>query len=253
MGTLTRYRWVIALILLALAGQANAETAQELFKKGNADFAAGQFNQAVKDYQDARGQGLDHWILDYNLGNAYFKAGELGRAIASYSRAFQRNSGDRDIVHNLNLALAQAGDPLLPADGLSRFFWRTFYLPPMDLLSALSALIFLTVCIYGIGGLWNRWPLHTEFLGVAIATLVLAGGWFGARCVLLQRPQAIVVSGTAEVRGGPSLNYAANFTIPEGRRVLLLKEEEPVKGWVEIGVPQEGLKGWVPDSAVEPV
>ena len=55
----------------------------------------------------------------------------------------------------------------------------------------------------------------------------------------------------AEVRSGPNTTYPANFTVPEGRRVLILKEEEPIQGWLEVGVPQEGLKGWVPDTSVE--
>ena len=60
-----------------------------------------------------------------------------------------------------------------------------------------------------------------------------------------------MVAPVAEVRSGPNMTYPANFTVPEGHRVLILKEEEPIQGWIEVGVPDQGLKGWVPDTSVE--
>lgn len=70
---------------------------------------------------------------------------------------------------------------------------------------------------------------------------------------MIEKPLGVVVSSVAEVRSGPNITYPANFTVPEGRRVLILKEQEPIQGWLEIGVPQEGLKGWVPDTSVETI
>jgi hypothetical protein len=76
-------------------------------------------------------------------------------------------------------------------------------------------------------------------------------GWLGARMYLLEHPQGVVVSPIAEVRSGPNTTYPTNFTVPEGHRVLLLDEQEPVQGWFEIGAPEQGLKGWAPESSVE--
>ena len=83
------------------------------------------------------------------------------------------------------------------------------------------------------------------------AVFVLFGTWLGARIYLLEKPAGVVVASVAEVRSGPNTTYPANFTVPEGHRVLILEEQEPIQGWLEIGVPQEGLKGWVPETSVE--
>src|SRR6476619_5023312 len=131
-----RVRTALALVaFLCLA--AWAESPQELFKKANDAYAAGQFTQAVTSYEAARNQGLNNWILDYNLGNAYYKTGAMGKAVASYTRAFRKNSPQPDVVYNLNLALTKSGDPLIPTDGLSALFWRLFYVLPLNTLTIL--------------------------------------------------------------------------------------------------------------------
>ena len=61
---------------------------------------------------------------------------------------------------------------------------------------------------------------------------------------------AVVTTQKAEVRSGPGQNFRVGFTIPEGRRVLVL-DETAHADWAEIGVYGEGLKGWVPRSSIE--
>jgi hypothetical protein len=62
-----------------------------------------------------------------------------------------------------------------------------------------------------------------------------------------------VITSVAEVRSGPNTTYPTSFTVPEGHRVLILDEQEPIQGWLEIGVPDQGLKGWAPDTSVETI
>ena len=61
----------------------------------------------------------------------------------------------------------------------------------------------------------------------------------------VEKPEGVVVAPVAEVRSGPNMSYAANFTVPEGRRILILKEQEPIQGWLEIGVRTNGVGGTV--------
>ena len=53
----------------------------------------------------------------------------------------------------------------------------------------------------------------------------------------------------AEVRSGPGGQFSVGFTVPEGRAVTLLNAS-PQSGYLEIGLPDEGLKGWVRESSV---
>jgi tetratricopeptide (TPR) repeat protein len=247
----------IAVVLALTAGVwllplgVSAETPQDLFKAGNALYAEGKFVEAAQKFQAADDQGLRHWVLEYNLGNAYYRAGQLGRAIAHYERAFRMNSGQGDIIYNLNLATQKAGDPELPTSALSALAWRVFYLLSINALTLVSSLVFLILC--GVAGfaLMGRRIMGTEMvLGTGMLFLAVLG-WLGLRIYLLEKPVGVVVSPVAEVRSGPNTSYPANFTVPEGRRVLILEEQEPIQGWLEIGVPQEGLKGWVPQNSIE--
>jgi len=241
----------LTLILLFLAAPVLAEPAGDLYKAGNQQYAAGKFSDAVKKYQAAADEGLRHWVLEYNLGNAYFRTGQLGKAIVHYERAFRTNSGQADVIYNLNFATTKAGDPELPSTALPALAWRLFYFLPVNSLTLLVSLFLIFFCAAGGAALTDRNFLTGAWaLSLGILFMVLSG-WLGARISLIEKPVGVVVTNVAEIRSGPNTTYPANFTVPEGRRVLILEEQEPIQGWLEIGVPQEGLKGWVPEASVE--
>jgi hypothetical protein len=237
---------------MLLSGAAQA-TLQETFKQGNDLYLAGKYNEAVTAYESASQQGLRHWILSYNLGDAYYRSGRLGKSVLHFERSFHLNSGNGDVIHNLSLASTKAGDPRLPISALPALGWAFFHWPNLNVLTILSALLFWALAAGLILRFLGRRTFPVVTLQVVTVALFIVGGWVAARVYLLQRDMGVVVASVAEVRSGPNLSYPANFTVPEGRRVLILDEVEPVSGWLEIGVPQEGLKGWVPDTAVEKI
>jgi tetratricopeptide (TPR) repeat protein len=241
----------IILIVALLALPAFADTGPDLFKAGNALYAGGKFSEAAQKYQAAADEGLKNWVLEYNLGNAYYRAGEMGKAILHYERAFRMNSGQNDVIYNLNLATNKAGDPELPAGALPVLAWRLFYFLSINALAVVTSLLFIFFCAATCFALAGRDFLKADAaLGLGCLFMVLLG-WLGARIYLLEHPQGVVVASVAEVRSGPNTTYPTNFTVPEGHRVLILDEQEPVPGWLEIGAPQEGLKGWAPETSVE--
>ncbi len=227
-----------------------AESPQDLFHTGNVLYAEGKFSDAVQKYETASA-GFKSWVLEYNLGNAYYRAGQTGKAILHYERAFRMNSGQPDVIYNLNLATNKVGDPELPQGALPILAWRLFYILSINMLTLLSSLVF--IFLYAAAGfaLFGRRFVSDELvLGMSLLFVTLTG-WLGVRIYILEKPEGVVVTSVAEVRSGPNMTYPTNFTVPEGHRVILLKEQEPIQGWLEIGVPQEGLKGWVPDTSVE--
>ncbi len=260
--------WLYSILLFALfsAVPASAANTEDSFKQGNALYAEGKFSDAAQKYQTAADGGLAHWTLEYNLGNAYWRAGQIGKAILHYERAFRLNSGQKDVLYNLNLATTKVGEPEMPVSALPALAWRLFYILPIDTLTIITSLLFFVLCgVAGMilffslpsssagsgGGSMDPRQWHSGMTTLMILPFVFVGIWLGARIYLLELPEGIVVSPVAEVRSGPSLTYPANFTVPEGHRVLILKEQEPIQGWLEIGVPDQGLKGWVPTSSVE--
>lgn len=248
------FRWAICLLPFAICHlpcRSWAESPQDLYKSGNALYAAGKFAGAAEKYQAAADTGLKNWVLEYNLGNANYRAGLLGKAILHYERAFRMNSGQGDVLYNLNLATTKAGDPEMPSTALPALAWRLFFSLSLNALTLLTSLVFLA-CAAALGGLLAGRSLLKGDAAVGLGILFIAlFAWLGMRIYLAEEPQGVVVASVAEVRSGPNTSYPANFTVPEGRRVLILKEQEPIEGWLEIGVPREGLKGWVPDTSVE--
>ena len=241
----------VILILALLAVPAFGESGPDLFKAGNALYTEGKFADAAQKYQAAADAGLKNWVLEYNLGNAYYREGQIGRAILHYERAFRMNSGQGDVIYNLNLATNKAGDPELPAGALPALAWRLFYALSINTITLLASLLFLFFGVAAGFALAGRNFLKADaVLGLGCAFLGLVA-WLGARIYILEHPPGVVVSPVAEVRSGPNITYPTISTVPEGHRVLLLDEQEPVEGWLEIGVPQEGIKGWVPSSSVE--
>ncbi len=246
------WRWMLCFLSLFFCQAAfSASPSDETFKQANAAYNAGKFTDAATLYETARQAGLRHWVLYYNLGNADYKNGQIGKAIANYYRAFRLNSANRDIIYNLNLTTTRAGDPVVPSGALPALFWKMFFMLPINTLTLLASLIF----ILGVSGcgfwLAGRWRPTQEVLIFSLLVILWMGGWLGVRIYFNERPEGVIAGGVGEVRSGPNTTYPANFTVPEGHRVLILDEQEPVTGWVEIGVPEQGLKGWIPTSLIE--
>jgi len=252
LGSIMKWLWIPAFagMTIGMVSLAHAEPVEQ-FRKGNTAYADGKFVEAVTSYEAARKEGLRQWMLEYNLGNAYYRTAQNGKAVAAYWRAFRLNPGEKDVIDNLNLAATKAGDPVLPSAGLSSFFWRAFFWLSMNTLAASASVFFITLIVLGSARLYTAIRIPYEVFLISTLCLLFSGGWLAARSWTHSRPVGIVVAAVAEVRSGPNLSYPANFTVPEGRRVVILKEQEPIAGWLEIGVPAEGLKGWVPDSAVD--
>ncbi len=221
------------------------------YKAGNKLYAEGKFGESAQAYESAVQVGQKHWVLEYNLGNAYYRQGQLGKSILHYERAFRLNSSHPDVIDNLSLASSKAGDPRLPSSALVLLCWKIFYFLSINVWALLSSLGFISLCVFLGFALSGRPLVRMETVGLVGFLVGVSVLWLAARIYILEHPHGIVVSNVAEVRSGPSTSYPANFTVPEGHRVILLKEQEPVQGWHQIGVPEEGLRGWVPETSVE--
>lgn len=105
------YRAGIVLItiqwLLVAPAVADAGTQQEHFGRGVADFNAGQFERAIKEFEAARQQGLASDTLWYNLGVAYYRLGQFKQAEFAFSRLLR--GSNRDLArYNLGLVALKA-------------------------------------------------------------------------------------------------------------------------------------------------
>ncbi|MFH1723516.1 MAG: tetratricopeptide repeat protein [Elusimicrobiota bacterium] len=241
-------------MLLWPSAFALGDTPQDTFEEANRLYAASRFQEAGGLYRQLLAQRPRSPDLHFNLGNAYFRdgrPGNLGRAIASYLRAFRLMPRDADIRRNLDFALRRAGEALIPP-GTPPALFVLYHLLGETELAMLHWVGFWAGLLLGSAMLLrDRWrePLRAWLIG-AIAFWALAGGWWGLRQLTQMRSPAVVLVHDAEVRSGPGGNFPVSFKVPEGRRVSQLD----VRGdWIEIGVLQEGLKGWIAAAALEEI
>ena len=244
--------WGFLLLLAALPAAAAPSAAR--LEEANKLYEASRFAEAATIYQTLLSESPHSAVLHYNLGNARFRQGgpgALGKAIASYLRAFRLDPRDADARANLDYALRRAGEELVPA-GMPPTLFVAYNLASAAELAALFWTAFWAACLLGAGAFLApraKAALRTAALSAAALGL-LAGSWWALRRSSGFKAPAVVLLQDAEVRSGPGENFPVSFKVPEGRRVERLDAKA---AWSEIGVPREGLKGWILKDALEAV
>src|SRR5205807_50501 len=74
------------------------------FEKANSEYAAGNFKEAISDYNTLVQSGELSANLFYNLGNAYYRTADYGRAILNYERALRIDRQHPEAQANLRIA-----------------------------------------------------------------------------------------------------------------------------------------------------
>jgi tetratricopeptide (TPR) repeat protein len=90
----------------------------------------GQFDEAIRQYQEAIRLKPDYADAHYNLGNALFKYGRIDEAIGEYQEAIRLNPNDADLYNNLGFALDKQGR----ADAAINEYQEAIRLKPDDAL-----------------------------------------------------------------------------------------------------------------------
>ena len=75
-----------------------------LFEQGNQAYQKGEYENAIKSYEEIVQTGFENADLYYNLGNSSFKLGQNPKAILNYERALRLRPNDEDIQFNLQIA-----------------------------------------------------------------------------------------------------------------------------------------------------
>lgn len=215
-----------------------AVSAEELYQNGQYAQALTAYEQTLKDYPN-------NPYLYYNIGNCYFKIGNRGLAIANYYRAFELNPRDGDIRHNLELALAESGENLVPP-GMPTALHRMFFILSVPELQGLWFGCIWVVCL--LAGVWLLTRKAGKLTATAGILLLLVSGWFFVRNSWQEEPLAVVAAAKAELRSGPGENFPVSATVTQGH-LLQVTDQKGI--WQQVVLRSEGLKGWMENSALE--
>jgi len=242
---------MLLLGLVLLAGMARAGEQELFFLRGNSAFEQGQYATALSAYQKVIALGIADPDVYYNLGNTYLKLGQLGRAVLVYEKGLRLAPRDADLRHNLAEAATLAVDAQ-PEEAAGGLWGRLFGLYDMwtanELAWAASACYFLLVLsIVGLLLLPARGSLLKRLVFAAAALLTLTASWSAARYFESRwRHRAVVLTSAVEILGRPYRQAETLYTVHEGTRVTVAREEEE---WVEVRFG-EGRHGWCPRGAL---
>lgn len=235
---------LLALGCLILLGPwtaaANWNQAENLYRQG-------KYAAALAAYEDLLQTYPNDPYLYYNIGNSYFKMGSKGLAVANYYRAFERAPRDKDLRHNLALALAAGGERLVPA-GMPAALHQVFFGLTVSELKGLFFLMCWLCCTLG-----SVWLVKRRGGKAALLSLLLAlgvGGFYAWRAALQNQPLAVVAAPVAELRSGPGEQFPAQANVAQGRLLLVQDTKDQ---WSEVVVKSQGIKGWMESSSLEKI
>ena len=250
-------RWppALAACLLLAAGTVAAQTPEQEFAAANAAYQAGRHEEAAAAYRNLIERGIADVRVEYNLGCAAFKLGRIGEAILHYERAHRLAPRDGEIRDSLEVARDRVLDRIEQSEpsglilamrkaqdalGLRGHF-------VLVLLSAWAIAAVVTWALLRPGGFpaLAGWGVA----GLAAATALAAVSWWFTWQRFGGVPAGVVMQPVVEVVAGPGGDNPALFTLHEGTTVEIRGEHDD---WSQVSL-SNGLNGWVPRGAVEPI
>ncbi len=222
-----------------------------LYKKANESYKKGQYPQAISYYRQILDGGARSEAVYFNLGNAYFKSGDVPSALLYYEKAHKLAPSDEDVNFNIYFANSKTADKVEPAPEffVTQWWHSVILFFPVRTFTTLSILF----CIAGSALL----VLYLFTRVIAVKKLSFYAGIFlflsGLLCVFLagrqqhyfnDHHQAIIFSGSVNVRSGPGDQAAVLFVLHDGTKVDILDDNN---GWIKIELAN-GNQGWIMQS-----
>jgi tetratricopeptide (TPR) repeat protein len=236
----------IGMVLLGFAlstMNGNAAPNDARFEKANSEYAAGNFKEAVSDYNTLVQSGEWSANLFYNLGNAYYRTGDYGRAILNYERALRIDRHHPEAQANLRIARDETRGLELTPSLFERYVGAA---SSEGFIVAAAGLFWLAVLLLVI-------PRRRSFLMGAIVCFVLSACCVIAIYTLTKGPRgqalAVIVRNNVEARVATADTARSVVALPPGSEVLVI---QPRGDWTYAALPND-QRGWIPTEAVEKV
>lgn len=255
--TITSILLIGALVLAARMMQPKAAADAQALNAANQLYQVGNFDDAIRIYEQIIDQGVEDSTLYYNLGNSYFGKGDLGRAILNFQRATLLAPRDSDIATNLEIARSQANATFGesapgPLNILYDLTGKWLTLGETTLLTMaiwfLMAILFMAWRLQDQGTTRNitRNVTIVLFLLLAVAGLSLGGRLITERIL----PEGVVIAPIVAVSSEPGVQSEPAFNLQNGAEVSLM---ETLGEWARLEVPGSQIEGRVPLETVETV
>jgi tetratricopeptide (TPR) repeat protein len=218
------------------------------FAKANQEYAAGQFKEAIDDYEALVHSGQWSANLFYDLGNAYFRVNDFGRAILNYERALALDPRHPEADANLRIARDEARALELTASRTERalrFMTLNQY--------AMTAAIAFWIGAFGVSTLFFARRRSAGLMTMSILSLSIFA--LAAAAILWidngnkGRALAIVTDKDAQARVATADNANSVLALPPGSEIRILSKRGD---WIYAALPNN-LRGWISAKSAESV
>ena len=231
-----------------------AETAQQLFEKGNHAYEQKDYSTAIKIYESLLSAEYYNASVYYNLGNAYFRDNQLAKSILNYERALRINPTDKDSKENLEFAESHTQDKIVP---IPKFFLKRWYNSILSWFSPngwrIATILMLTLTLIGLllmqlAKEYNlrKWGLICLLFFGIFTLFSFSNASISAHRITSQK-EAIIMPTMISIKSSPDIDGMEKFILHEGAKVTI---EEELNGWLQISIA-DGNKGWVMPNEIE--
>lgn len=231
-----------------------SESVQSLKQKADEAYSKGKYQDAITAYEAALKKGKSA-NLYYNLGNAYYRTDNITRAVINYEKARLLAPGDKDILHNLDVARSKTIDNIQPGEKIFFKVWFENLKTSMgidtwatvSLISLVVALILFLVYLFAKQMVVRKVAFY---LSVCLVIFFILGNVFASQLkdIATNSKGAIIVSPSVTAKKTPTDQGVDVCILHEGTRVEIT--DEALKGWYEIRIA-DGREGWISSDAVE--
>ncbi len=222
--------------------------ADSLWNSANAHYAAAGYQEALNEYLQIEGQGIESATLYYNMGNTYFKMRYVPQAILYYEKALTLDPGNKDIAYNLSIAQQECIDKIEAVPSFFLAQWVKDFRQSVSsnawawiFVALLALALLLLLAFYFARG--TGWRKTAFILSMLLFLLAAVGGSFAwkNRADVMRKDTAIVFSAVSSVKSSPDTQGKDLLVVHEGTKVVVL---EQVGEWARIEL-MDGRQGWI--------
>ena len=246
----------VAVIAALLFGISAFAANEPLWDDAAADYAAGNWDQALEKYLQIERMGQTSDLLCYNIANSYYKTGQLGEAILYWEKALKLNPANADARFNLDIARESVLDRIevVPEFILIKWVRDVKYLLSSNAWAwvALALMLLVAVCLLGFRFFAARGARTLSFVVACILfVLALASFLFSVseRHDVMARDSAIVMIPVSSVKSSPGEDGKSLFILHEGTKIKLL---DTLGEWYKVEI-SDGRQGWMRAGDVEAI
>ena len=241
------------IILFSFAESIQAISVNEEMKKASEYYRNGDFDSAIKIYENLSSEGYEGTSLYFNLANSYYRIGKIGYSILNYERALKLSPSDDDVKHNLAFANLSTVDKIQPLPTFFLFDWWESILTSLTAngWTYLAYLLFIILILFIVLYFFSKTVFQQKLilfsgLGMLVVFLIV----LALLIVKINREETqmhgVIVEQSTTVKTSPDQKSTDAFVIHEGLKVNL---EDNIDNWIKIKLA-DGKVGWIENGAV---